>query len=362
MKLSNIQDIVRPNGIVVFVTGCSGQDGSYMVDYLLRETNAHVIGGARRLSVENHINLRHLENESRFQLVNFDLTDSHSIYKIIEFSKPDYFINFAGQSFVASSWDFPRQTWECNSTAVLDCLEAIRKNVPTCRFYNAGSSEQFGNVDYVPQDEKHPFKPRSPYGASKCAAHHIIKVYRESYGLYAVQGLLFNHESERRGAEFVTRKITIGISRIVGEIRNGKSVKPIELGHVDSKRDWSHAEDFVVGIWKMLNQPTPKDYVLSSGETHSIREFVELAFKSAGYLGNWDFINGTSPEHETFIIKTNNELVEAVKINKEFYRPAEVDILLGNSELIRRELGWKPNINFESLVSRMVENDLRNVV
>ena len=165
MKIKNIQDIVRPVGTVVFVTGVSGQDGSHMVDYLLRETNASIIGGARRLSVENHINLRHLENEPRFQLVNFDLTDSHSIYKIIEYAKPDYFINFAAQSFVASSWDFARQTWECNSTSILDCLEAIKRLKPDCRFYNAGSSEEFGNVVYEPQDENHPARPRSPYGS-----------------------------------------------------------------------------------------------------------------------------------------------------------------------------------------------------
>src|ERR1035437_9103392 len=243
MKIDNIQDIKRPEGTLVFVTGVRGQDGSLMVDYLLRETSASVVGGARRLSVGNHININHLENEPRFQLVNFDLTDSHSIYKIIEYAKPDYFINFAAQSFVASSWDFARQTWQVNSTGVLDCLEAIRKVKPDCRFYNAGSSEEFGNVTYSPQDEKHPLRPRSPYGASKAAARQLIKVYRESYSLYAVQGWLFNHEGVRRGEEFVTRKITKGVVRVVKELKNCNvalnTFKPIELGNVDAKRDWS---------------------------------------------------------------------------------------------------------------------------
>ena len=188
MKVNNIQDIKRPEGTVVFVTGVTGQDGSHMVDYLLSNTSASIVGGARRLSVENHANIKHLQGEPRFQLVNFDLTDSHSIYKIIEYAKPDYFINFAAQSFVASSWDFARQTWECNSTSILDCLEAIKRLKPDCRFYNAGSSEEFGNVSYEPQDENHPARPRSPYGASKAAARTLIKVYRESYGIYAVQG------------------------------------------------------------------------------------------------------------------------------------------------------------------------------
>ena len=345
----------------IIITGVSGQVGSYMAEYCLN-LGYKVWGVVRRTSTPNTLNFKHLIENENFCMLHADLTDGGSIEEVVKTVLPDYFINFAAQSFVGVSWKIPEETFNVDAMGVIRCLEAIRKTVPNCRFYNAGSSEQFGNVDYSPQDEIHPFKPRSPYGAAKCAAHHIIKVYRESYGLYAVQGLLFNHESERRGEEFVTRKISIGISRIINEIRHGKSVKPIELGNVDSKRDWSHAEDFVDGIWKMLNQSTPKDYVLSSGETHSIREFVELAFKCAGYSGNWGFINGTSTEHETFIIKTDNELIESVKINKEFYRPAEVDILLGNSELIRKELGWKPKINFEVLVSRMVENDLKNVV
>jgi len=376
MTIKNIQDIKRPEGIVVFVTGVTGQDGSHMVDYLLRETNVSVIGGARRLSVENHINLRHLENESRFQLVNFDLTDSHSIYKIIEYAKPDYFINFAAQSFVASSWDFARQTWECNSTAILDCLEAIKRLQPNCRFYNAGSSEEFGNVVYEPQDENHPARPRSPYGASKAAARTLVKVYRESYGIYAVQGWLFNHEGTRRGEEFVTRKITKGVARIFDSIVNDKPIIPIEIGNVDAYRDWSDAEDMMDAVWKMLNQERyyritkniPEgefsikyitDYIVGSGEKHTIREFIEKSFEMVGIKGSWV---GTGKDEYLWYESGPKDLPSSdcklVVVNPKFYRPAEVDVLRSNPTKIKTELGWKPKTTFDDLIDKMVSNDL----
>lgn len=388
MKIKNIQDIIRPSGSVAFVTGVTGQDGSHMVDYLLRETNLSVIGGARRLSVENHLNLKHLENEPRFQLVNFDLTDSHSIYKIIEYAKPDYFINFAAQSFVASSWDFARQTWECNSTAVLDCLEAIKRLRPSCRFYNAGSSEEFGNIAYEPQDENHPERPRSPYGASKAAARTLVKVYRESYGIYAVQGWLFNHEGPRRGEEFVTRKITKGVARIFKSIVNEEQVVPIELGNLDAERDWSDAEDMMDAVWRMLNQERYnvsgflpdglksyqitdykkfvqgqivskiKDYVVGSGEKHNIREFVEKAFELVGINGEWiacgideeyRYSSGPIASTDSFVL---------VKVNPNLYRPAEVEVLLADPTKIKTELGWSPKTTFEGLVDKMITNEL----
>jgi GDPmannose 4,6-dehydratase len=346
---------------ICIVTGVTGQDGSYMVDYLLKNTDLYIVGGVRRLSVYNHVNIKHINSE-RFILLNFDLTDPHSITRIVEKLKPEYFINLAAQSFVASSWDFARQTWAANSTSVLDILEAIRLYKPECRMYQAGSSEEFGNVSYVPQDEKHPLKPRSPYGASKAAARQLIKVYRESYGLYAVQGWLFNHESERRGVEFVTRKITTNAARIKKEIETGEKITPVELGNIDAKRDWSHAYDFVDGIWKMLNQKEPKDYVLSSNETHTVREFVEKAFLASGIKGHWSRLNlnheDKRPENEVFRKDTGEILV---KINPKFYRPAEVDLLFGDSSLARKELNWKPNISFDDLVKKMVENDIQNV-
>jgi GDPmannose 4,6-dehydratase len=346
---------------VCIVTGVTGQDGSYMVDYLLENTDLYVVGGVRRLSVYNHTNIKHINND-RFILLNFDLTDSHSICRIVEKLKPEYFINLAAQSFVASSWDFARQTWATNSTSVLDILEAIRLYKPDCRMYQAGSSEEFGNVSYTPQDENHPLKPRSPYGASKAAARQLIKVYRESYDLYAVQGWLFNHESERRGVEFVTRKITTNVARIKKEIETGGKITPLELGNIDAKRDWSHAQDFVDGIWKMLNQKEPKDYVLSSNETHTVREFVEKAFEKAGIKAHWSFENlnheDKKPENEVLRKDTGETLM---RINPKFYRPAEVDLLFGDSTLARNELNWKPKITFDSLVKKMVENDITSV-
>ncbi len=367
MEILNIEDVKKIDSRIydstVFITGVTGQDGSYMVDFLLKNTNVLIFGGARRLSIKNHENLKHLENNPRFKLVNFDLSDSHSIYKILEVIKPDYFINFAAQTFVGSSWDFPEQTWECNTTGIIHILESIKRHKSSCRFYNAGSSEEYGDVSYIPQDEKHPLKPRSPYGASKAAARLLVKVYRESYNLYAIQGLLFNHEGCRRGEEFVTRKITKGVARIKKSMLELKSFNSIELGNVDAKRDWSDAEDFVDGVWKMLNQKSPKEYVLSSNETHTIKEFVTLAFKSAEIEGVWHG-NGTNAEFSISVSdakKYNPVNSVLVKINTKFYRPAEVDLLLGDSNLARRELNWLPKTNFENLIDKMVKNDLNQI-
>jgi GDPmannose 4,6-dehydratase len=375
MDILNIADAKNLIGTnkVVFVTGVTGQDGSFMADYLLKNTDYIIFGGARRLSIKNHENISHLENNSRFHLVNFDLSDAHSISKIVESLKPDYFINLAAQTFVGSSWDFPAQTWECNTTGIIHILEAIRLHKPSCRFYNAGSSEEYGNVAYVPQDENHPARPRSPYGASKSAARQLVKVYRESYNLYAIQGLLFNHEGTRRGEEFVTRKITKGVARIKKAIVEGKPFEPIELGNVKAQRDWSDAEDFVKGIWLMLNQEKCRvdmdsnmkieEYVLSSNETHTIAEFVWYAFKAAGIEGGW---HGQAELAEFSIstkdaIKYDPVVSVLVKINPKFYRPAEVDLLLGDSTKARKELGWKPETMFEQLVEKMVSNDLKQI-
>lgn len=372
MEILNINDAVKfiNNNKAVFVTGVTGQDGSHMVDYLLKNTDYMIFGGARRLSIKNHENIKHLEKEPRFKLVNFDLSDAHAINSIVKDLRIDYFINLAAQSYVGSSWDFPVQTWECNTTGVIHILEAIRQHRPNCRFYNAGSSEEHGNVTYVPQDENHPCRPRSPYGASKAAARHLVKVYRESYNLYAIQGLLFNHEGTRRGEEFVTRKITKGVARIKKALIENKNFDGIELGNVEAKRDWSDAEDFVDGIWRMINQETYrtdvvvknlKEYVLSSNETHTIKDFVELAFKYADIDGAWHG-NGTGME---FSISTSAAMKYEptnsvlVKINTKFYRPAEVDLLLGNSNLARQELQWSPKTSFNQLVEKMVLNDLK---
>ena len=353
MDILNIQDAKEwlNQRECIIVTGVTGQDGSHMVDFLLKNTDYVVFGCVRRLSVYNHKNISHI-NSDRFKLINFDLIDSNLTSRAIEALRPKYFINLAAQSFVGSSWDFALQTWETNSTSVLNILEAIRIHNPSCRLYQAGSSEEFGDVSYAPQDEAHPLRPRSPYGASKAASRHIIKVWRESYNLYAIQGWLFNHEGTRRGEEFVTRKITKAISKIKHAIDNNKNFNPLELGNIDAKRDWSDAEDFVEGIWLMLNQDEPKEYVLSSNETHTIREFVELAFKAAGIIGYW---NGSGIDETFNDVNTNNILM---KINLKFYRPAEVDLLLGDSTKAREELGWKPKTSFKELVDKMVKHDI----
>jgi len=333
------------------VTGVTGQMGSFFAEFLLGK-GIKVVGVTRRLSVPNDENISQIKNSEQIIFELMDLGDSHSINNVIEKYKPDYFINCAANSFVGTSWDCPEQHFEFNCLGVLRQLEAIRKHSPHTRYVNFGSSEEFGDVVTVPQDETHPARARSPYGASKIAARQIVKVYRESYNLFALQCWCFNYESERRGEEFVTRKITKNIARIQKALQNKESCPPIELGNVDAKRDWSYAVDFVRGVWLMLNQETPKEYVLSSNETHSVREFVELAFQAAMIEGEWrgEGIN------ETFVKKDTGEVL--MKINPKFYRPAEVELLLGDSTLARKELGWIPKTSFSKLVQKMVASDL----
>ena len=343
----------------VIVTGITGQDGSYMVDYLLENTDYTIYGMVRRNSNLNTVNIKHFLNNPRFLLITGDLSDSQSIDNIVREIVPDYFINLAAQSFVGSSWQIPEQTFDVDAMGPLRCLEAIRKHSPNCRFYNAGSSEELGNVDYSPQDEKHPLKPRSPYGAAKAAARHIVKVYRESYNLFAIQGLLYNHESERRGEEFVTRKITKAVGRIKNSLNKQQDFEPLELGNIESLRDWSHALDFVDGIWKMLNLTEPKEYLLSSNQTVSVKHFVTQAFLEAGITGVWE---GAGIDEKFYLsnpyTESSNNKIILVQINKLFYRPAEVDLLLGDSTSARMELNWKPKIDINELISRMVKNDI----
>jgi GDPmannose 4,6-dehydratase len=348
----------------ILVTGLLGQDGANMCEFLLKDPNNKVFGMIRRVSNPNYINCESFLENPNFQLVYGDLGDEYSISRLVQEIQPDYFVNFAANSFVACSWDMPQQVMDTNTLGVLRCLEAIKNYQPNCRFYSAGSSEEFGNIDYCPQDMKHPMKPRSPYGVSKCAAHHMVKVYRESYDMFAVHGVLFNHEGTKRGEEFVTRKITKGVARIHAKIRSVDSWRgrhgdaarfdPIELGNLDSKRDWSDSEDFVEGVWLMLNQDNPKDYLLASGEAHSIRDFVEKAFEAAGFNGHWE---GEGVE-EKYMDSGGRHKYVFVKVNPDFYRPAEVELLLGDPKEAMKELGWKPKNSFDSLVTKMVEWDI----
>jgi GDPmannose 4,6-dehydratase len=336
----------------VIITGVTGQDGSFMADYLLKNTDHTIIAGARRLSVTNHKNIEHLKNNPRFKLIDLDVTDPQNVEDVIRKEQPDYFINFAANSFVGNSWTMPVNHMNTNCMAVLFQLEAIRKFVPHCRYYNAGSSEEFGDVVTAPQSEEHPLRPRSPYGAAKAAARHLVKVYRDSYEIYAVQGWLFNHEGTRRGEEFVTRKITKAVARIKKAIDREEAYNLLELGNLNARRDWSDAEDFIDGVWRMLNQQEPREYVLSSNETHTIREFVELAFEAAGIHGEWK----GSGINEIFQQKETGRVL--MVINEKFYRPAEVELLLGDSTKARQELGWKPKTSFKNLVDKMVSSDI----
>ena len=341
----------------IIVTGILGQDGANMAEYLLQDPDNKVFGMMRRSSVPNFTNTVNFKDHKNFQFVFGDLGDEVSLDNLVQRIQPDYFINFAANSFVGVSWDMPLQVMDANAVGVLRCLEALRKFKHDCRFYSAGSSEEWGDVDYSPQDIVHPIKPRSPYGASKAAARHLVKVYRESHDMYAVHGILFNHEGTKRGEEFVTRKITKGVARIKGELQEQISIDsptPIELGNIYAKRDWSDSEDFVKGVWLMLNQEQPKDYILSSGETHTIKEFIELAFKAAGIKGEW---KGEGIQ-EKYVYKGSGVAHDLVVINEKFYRPAEVDLLLGDSTPIREELGWKPEVSFDKLVEKMVNFDI----
>lgn len=336
----------------IIVTGVTGQDGSHMVDFLLKNTGHKIYGSARRLSVKNHENILHLENEPRFKLINMDLNDAHSMRDVIINIKPDYFINFAAQSFVAGSWDYPIQTWDTDADAVLHILESIRRFAPNCRFYNAGSSEEFGDVIYSPQNEEHPLRPQSPYGAAKCAARHIVRVYRESYNLFAVQGWLFNHEGTRRGLDFVTRKISNGVAKIKHALENGGEIPLLELGNLDAKRDWTDAEDFMEGVWMMINQDRPKNYVLASGKMNTVREFLNESLNCAGIR----FISKGSEDQEEYYTE-DGELI--FKVNPKFYRPAEVHELCGDCTLAEKEMGWTRKTDFHSLVKKMYENDYK---
>lgn len=359
-----------------------------MAEYLLDATDHEVVGVMRRSANPNYKNIESIRNHPRFTLDFLELTDTVSIDNIVQREQPDYFINFAANSFVGISWDMPESVMDTNALGVLRCLEAIRRFQPKCRFYSAGSSEEFGDVDYSPQDILHPLKPRSPYGASKCAARHLVKVYRESHDIYAVHGILFNHEGPKRGEEFVTRKITMGVARIKNQLNKGEKVTPIELGNLDAKRDWSDSRDFVKGVWIMLNQDEfrlektgeIKDYVLSSGRTHSVRYFVEEAFKHILPHVNKDtLINGANifswkdeglDEEYGFSVRgllsagftpeggPMDTWVPVVKINKKFFRPAEVSLLHGNSDPIREELGWQPEISLDKMIKDMVYSDL----
>lgn len=326
------------------ITGITGQDGSYLAELLLSK-NYEVYGIMRRKSVVDYGNINHIKD--KLKLIYADMTDIVSLINAVKISSPDEVYNLAAQSFVATSWEQPLLTAEIDAIGVTNLLEALRMIKPDARFYQASTSEMFGLVQEIPQSEKTQFYPRSPYGVAKLYGHWITKNYRESYQMYACSGILFNHESERRGLEFVTRKITHAVARIKLGLQ-----EHLELGNLDSKRDWGHSEDYVNAMWLMLQQDKPDDYVIATNETRSVREFVTLAFQTTDIEIEW---RGHGVD-EYAVQKSTGKVL--VKVNPVFFRPAEVDILLGNPTKAEEELGWKRHITFKDLVSRMVSHDL----
>jgi GDPmannose 4,6-dehydratase len=309
------------------ITGITGQDGSYLAEVLL-DKGYEVFGLVRRLSAANYWRVEHILD--RLTLIPGDLLDQLSLIRVLERAEPDEMYNLGAMSFVPASWDQPMLTAEFNSQGVTRVLEAIRVVNPAIKLYQASSSEMFGKVREIPQRETTPFYPRSPYGVSKVFAHYITVNYRESYGLFAVSGILFNHESPRRGLEFVTRKVTDAVARIkLGLARE------LRLGNLDAQRDWGFAGDYVRAMWLMLQQRAADDYVIATGESHSVRELVEIAFGHAGL--SWQ---------------------DYVKIDPAFLRPAEVDHLIGDASKAKAELGWTPTVSFDGLVRMMVDADL----
>ena len=329
------------------ITGITGQDGSYLAELLL-EKGYDVYGIMRRKSVVDYGNVDHIKEKINF--MHADMTDVISLITAMKISQADEVYNLAAQSFVAASWEQPIATADINAVGVTNMLEAVKIVKPQARFYQASTSEMFGLVQETPQNERTPFYPRSPYGAAKLYGHWITKNYRESYNMYACSGILFNHESERRGKEFVTRKITDAVARIKLGIQDH-----LELGNMDSKRDWGHSKDYVRAMWLMLQQEKADDYVIATNETRSVREFVETAFKHAGIEIEWQ----GSGVDETGRDKSTGKIL--VRINPKYFRPAEVDILLGDPSKAVNVLGWKREIPFEQLVERMIGNDLRLV-
>lgn len=316
----------------VFITGVTGQDGSYLADQLVAQGH-QVTGMVRRKADATNWRIQHLVDNQLFKLVNGDLMDLSSITRALQQTKPEFVFNLAAQSFIPFSWDAPVATTNVTANGVLNMLEAIRAICPEARFYQASSSEMFGKVQETPQKETTPLYPRSPYGVSKVYGHWITVNYRESFGLFACSGILFNHESERRGIEFVTRKVTMAAARI----KRGQQDK-VFLGNLDAARDWGYAPDFVQAMWLMLQADDPEDYVIATGVNHTVRQLCQAAFGAAEL--DWE---------------------KHVELDERFLRPAEVNTLLGDCSKAKAQLGWEPKLGFEEMIERMVEADIERV-
>ena len=330
----------------VLITGINGMDGSFLADFLL-EKGYEVYGMERRSSSKNRTNTGHLEGKITF--VNGDLGDQNSLLRCLKESNPEEVYNLASQSFVGESWNTPEQTGDVTGLGVLRMLEAIREYGKPVKFYQASTSEMFGKVQEVPQNELTRFYPRSPYGVSKLFAHYMTINYRESYDLFTCSGILFNHESPLRGNEFVTKKIIRSLNRI----KEGRE-DCLYLGNIDSKRDWGHAKDYVEAMWLMLDANTPDDYVVSSGTTTSVKKFIEITLDKLGFNYEW---TGDGINNSLIDKKTSKEII---KIDKSLYRPAEVDLLIGDSSKIRNKLKWNPLYSLENLIDDMINFEISN--
>ncbi|MCL0030159.1 GDP-mannose 4,6-dehydratase [Thermodesulfovibrionales bacterium] len=327
------------------ITGITGQDGSYLAEFLL-EKGYKVFGLKRRTSTVTFERVKHIQD--KITLISGDMHDQSSLLNAVKEIEPDEVYNLAAQSFVPTSWEQPILTGDVTALGVTRILEAIRRVNPKIRFYQASSSEMFGKVQEVPQTERTPFHPRSPYGVAKVYSHWITVNYRESYDMFCCSGILFNHESPRRGLEFVTKKITNGAAMIKLGLAN-----ELRLGNLEAKRDWGYAGDYVRAMWLMLQQDEPDDYVIATGKTHSVREFVELAFKEVGIGIVWE---GKGLDEKGIDSKTGKALV---KVDPEFFRPAEVHQLVGDASKARKKLGWWHEVSFEDLIKIMVDSDMK---
>ncbi|TDP81569.1 GDPmannose 4,6-dehydratase [Halanaerobium saccharolyticum] len=336
------------------ITGITGQDGSYLAEFLL-DKGYEVHGIIRRASTFNTERIDHIfqdphEKDISLYLHYGDMTDSSNLSRLVEKINPDEIYNLAAQSHVGVSFEMPEYTTDVDAMGTLRLLDAIKESEVECKFYQASTSELYGEVQEVPQTEETPFYPRSPYAAAKLYAYWIVKNYREAYDLFAVNGILFNHESPRRGKRFVTRKITRAVARII----KGKQDK-LYLGNMNSKRDWGYAKDYVKMMWMMLQNDIPEDFVIATGETHTVREFVEAAFKHVDVEIEWQ---GEGVEEKGINKDTGKVLVE---VDPKYFRPTEVDLLIGDPTKAKEELGWEPKVKFKELVELMVQSDLDNI-
>lgn len=340
----------------VLITGANGQDGTNLIIFLCENiSNIKLFCSVKDLSTINST-LKEYIDKYRIFLVKLDLSNDQEIKNVFNNILPDYFINLGGQSSVGKSWDNLEYTFKINTYSIVTILNTIKNSKPKCRFFNAGSSEEFGLVKYTPQDMLHPKNPQSPYATSKTLAHNIIKFFRQTYNIFAIHSIMYNHEGTMRSKNFVTRKITSNIARIKKELEDNKEPQPLELGNLNTKRDFGNSFDYVEAIWLMINNYMPKDYIVSTNESYSLYEFITLAFKCANIPISWHIDIENPLNTKVFYNNKSNYLL--LKINKKYYRPTEVENLVGSNLDIKRDLKWKPKTTFKGMIKEMIDNDI----